>query len=109
MFAGLNPEFDFQEVIDIMEDRIGFLDIHSFKLDAERGKDYNIAAHWALYCDNYLEGFHIPFVHKDLDAVLDYGNYETIIYDFLNLQIGYASGDEEVLIYHRGIRIMVKM
>ncbi len=25
------------------------------------------------YCNNYLEGFHIPFVHDDLDAVLDYG------------------------------------
>ena len=96
LFAGLDPIFDFQQVISTMEERIGFLDLHSFKLDAARGKDYNIAAHWALYCDNYLEGFHIPFVHQDLDAVLDYQNYETIIYDYLNLQIGYATASEEI-------------
>jgi len=96
LFAGLDPLFDIQLVISAMEERIGFLDLNSFKLDAERGKDYNIAAHWALYCDNYLEGFHIPFVHDDLDAVLDYGTYETVIYDYMNLQIGYAAANEEV-------------
>ena len=25
-----------------------------------------VQANWALYCDNYLEGFHIPFVHAGL-------------------------------------------
>lgn len=102
LFAGLDPVFDFQKVINTLEERIGFLDLHKFKLNTERGKDYTIAAHWALYCDNYLEGFHIPFVHNDLDAVLDYGNYETIVYDYLNLQIGSAEGEEEVFDLPKG-------
>ena len=102
MFVGLNPVFDFQEVINVMEERIGFLDLNSFKLNTEKGKNYTIAAHWALYCDNYLEGFHIPFVHNALDAVLDYGNYKTIVYDHLNLQIGYAAGEEEVFDLPKG-------
>mgnify|MGYP000288903701 FL=1 len=96
LFAGLNPSFDFQKVIDDMNKRIGFLPLEEFKLDRNRDKDYMVNAHWALYCDNYLEGFHIPFVHEDLDAVLDYGNYDTILYDYCNLQIGYAEGTEEV-------------
>jgi choline monooxygenase len=25
-----------------------------------------VRAHWALYCENYLEGFHIPYVHAAL-------------------------------------------
>jgi choline monooxygenase len=29
-----------------------------------------------LYCDNYLEGFHIPFVHPALNQALDFGAYE---------------------------------
>jgi len=96
LFAGLNPTFDFQKVIDTMNERVGFLPLHEFKLDKSRSKDYFINAHWALYCDNYLEGFHIPFVHEDLDAVLDYGDYNTVLYDHMNLQIGHAEGSENV-------------
>ncbi len=96
LFAGLRPAFDFQSVIDRMEERVGFMPLDKFKRDVTRDKDYTIHAHWALYCDNYLEGFHIPFVHEDLDAVLDYGNYETVLYDHCNLQIGYAEGTDEV-------------
>ena len=59
-----------------------------------RTKEYLVNAHWALYCDNYLEGFHIPFVHNDLNAQLDYGNYTSELYEDMALQIGYAS--EEV-------------
>ena len=90
LFAGLNPSFDFQEVINVMKERIGFLPIDEFKLDKTLQKDFLIDANWALYCDNYLEGFHVPFVHESLNEVLDYGSYETIIYTHCNLQIYYS-------------------
>ncbi|WP_217349964.1 aromatic ring-hydroxylating oxygenase subunit alpha [Muriicola soli] len=96
LFAGLSPIFDFQKVIDFMDKRIGFLPLVNFARAKELDKDYEIKAHWALYCDNYLEGFHIPFVHNDLNDVLDYGNYETVLSEFCNLQIGYAEGTDEV-------------
>jgi choline monooxygenase len=96
LFAGLHPAFDFQQVIDTMQERVGFLPLEQFKLDASRSKDYEIHAHWALYCDNYLEGFHIPFVHEDLNTALDYGSYDTELYDYHNLQIGYADQTEDV-------------
>jgi len=96
LFAGLDPSFDFQKVIDTMNERVGFLPLHEFKFDESRSKDYFVNAHWALYCDNFLEGFHIPFVHEDLNAVLDYGNYDTILYEHLNLQIGYAEGTDTI-------------
>lgn len=96
LFAGLNPSFDFELVLEDMNERVGFLPLNEFKHDKTRDKNYLVNAHWALYCDNYLEGFHIPFVHEDLDAVLDYGSYDTILYDYCNLQIGYAEGSEEV-------------
>ena len=76
-----------------MKARVGFLPIDDFVFDASRSKDYRVNAHWALYCDNFLEGFHIPFVHHDLNKALDYGNYATHIYDNCNLQIGYADSD----------------
>ena len=96
LFAGLNPAFDFQQVIDKMNERVGFLPIDDFAIDNSLSKDFLVHAHWALYCDNYLEGFHVPFVHEDLNAVLDYGSYKTEIYEHCNLQIGYTDQATEV-------------
>jgi len=96
LFAGLNPSFDFQEVIDVMNARVGFLPLDEFSLNESLSKDFLVHAHWALYCDNYLEGFHVPFVHEDLNKVLDYGSYKTEIYEHCNLQIGYTNDATEV-------------
>ena len=96
LFAGLNPAFDFQEVIDIMKQRVGFMPLEEFTFDESRSKDYLVHAHWALYCDNYLEGFHVPFVHEGLNKVLDYGSYTTELYSHCNLQVGYADDDTEL-------------
>lgn len=57
-------------------------------------RHYDLPAHWALYCDNYLEGFHIPFVHPGLAAVLDYSAYTTEVLPQGVLQIGIAKDDE---------------
>jgi choline monooxygenase len=96
LFAGLSPSFDFQQVIDKMNERIGFLPFDDFTFDASISQDYLVNANWALYCDNYLEGFHVPFVHPDLNAVLDYGSYTTEVYEYCNLQIGYTDEAVEV-------------
>jgi choline monooxygenase len=37
---------------------------------------YALACNWKVYVDNYLDGgYHIPYLHKGLDSVLDYSNY----------------------------------
>jgi len=95
LFVALEPDFDFDAVIEGMSERIGFLPLNVFKRDPNLDKSYTINCHWALYCDNYLEGFHIPFVHDDLNEALDYGNYKTMIYDHFNLQIGYSDTSED--------------
>jgi choline monooxygenase len=41
---------------------------------AER-RDYEVAANWKVYIDNYLEGYHIPVVHPGLHRELDYEQY----------------------------------
>ena len=95
LFINLNPSFDFASIAAALEERIGFLPISSFKKSVERSKDYKVNAHWALYCDNYLEGFHIPFVHPALNQAVEYSTYETVLYDYCNLQIGYAKDNTE--------------
>jgi choline monooxygenase len=96
LFTALSEEMDFQAVLDAMNRKVGFLPLEQFREDNSRNKDYLVNTHWALYCDNYLEGFHIPFVHDSLNAVLDYGKYETILYPYCNLQVGHSSGGEHV-------------
>jgi len=102
LFARLGGEIDFAQMIGEMNTYVGFLPIDEFVFSAAQSKDYLVNAHWALYCDNYLEGFHIPFVHKDLNAVLDYENYETILGDHFNLQVGYSDGAEDIFDLPKG-------
>jgi len=99
IFVGINPIIDFNKVIDIMESRVGFLPLNKSLFDSSLSQDFSIDAHWALYCDNYLEGFHVPFVHKDLNEILDYNSYETEIYDHCNLQIDYNNQKDYCFIF----------
>jgi choline monooxygenase len=95
-FASLDPLIPFAEWIDALEQKIGFLPVENFRFDAASSRDYLVRANWALYCDNYLEGFHIPFVHKALASVLDWGSYRTELYRWGNCQVGVAKGGETV-------------
>jgi len=37
---------------------------------------YNFDCNWKVFVDNYLDGgYHVPYLHKGLDSVLDYSNY----------------------------------
>lgn len=96
-FTALEPGLiPFDAWIESMEDRIGWMPVETFAYDAERSKSYDVEANWALYCDNYLEGFHIPFVHPELNQNLDYGQYETIPMDWGVLQVGIGNAGDAV-------------
>jgi len=92
LFTGIQPRIHFDVIQKRLEERLYFLPIEEFTFAPQYSKTYNVHAHWALYCDNYLEGFHIPFVHQTLNGVLDYGQYTTECYDQMVLQIGYSDG-----------------
>jgi choline monooxygenase len=96
LFTSLFPEIDFDELIKPLEERVGWMPFHNLVKDNSKSQDYLVKANWALYCDNYLEGFHIPFVHPDLNKVLNYNAYETHIFKWCNLQIGISNGGEHI-------------
>lgn len=93
-FVSIKQAHDFAALTAELERRVGWLPIEAFKLDAMRSRDYTVKAHWALYCDNYLEGFHVPFVHASLNAALDYGEYTTELLPQGVLQVGIAKEGE---------------
>lgn len=47
---------------------------------------YDVAANWKVYVDNYLEGYHLPFVHPDLTQVVNYPDYKTDLSKWWSLQ-----------------------
>jgi len=94
VFASLNPLISFDDVFGEMRTRLDWLNLQQFVFAPEFSRDYHIKAHWALYCENYLEGFHIPFVHPALNDVLDYGDYTTELFRYSNLQLGIAKAGE---------------
>ena len=66
------------------------MDIEKFKYASNKDRMHHVKANWALYVDNYLEGFHIPFVHGDLNNVIENDSYKTELFSNGVLQIGYA-------------------
>jgi choline monooxygenase len=95
LFTSLDPESDQKIYFRAMQERLNWLPLNEFEFKPELSAEYTVKAHWALYCENYLEGFHIPFVHAGLNAVIDFGNYTTELFEASNLQLGLAkSGDE---------------
>ena len=95
LFASLDPAIPFDAWIGPMRERVGWLPLHEMVFDAATSHDYLIEANWALYCDNYLEEFHIPYVHSgSLTDKLDYDAYRTELYGWSNLQLGVAKAGE---------------
>ncbi len=86
----------FAEVLGPVMAAMSWLPLAEFVFDPGRSRDYEISANWALYCENYLEGFHIPFVHPGLNSTLDWRAYEVHLQDFSSLQVGIASPGEPV-------------
>jgi choline monooxygenase len=94
LFVRLAGERAFSETFGPMVERLSWLPLGEFVPAPERGRSYLVQSHWALYLDNYLEGFHIPFIHAGLNDVLDYENYETELFAGGNLQLAVAKDDE---------------
>ncbi len=94
IFVSLLPVIDFNELIKEIDDRVGWMPIEKFKYRKDLSKEYYVNANWALYCDNYLEGFHIPFIHNDLNSVLDFNSYDVEIFKYSNLQLGIGSKND---------------
>lgn len=95
LFASLKPVSGFQSFFGEMCSRMSWLPLNEFIFDSSRSKEYLVKAHWALYCENYLEGFHIPYVHNSLNNILDYSGYKTELFEFSNLQTGIAKSGED--------------
>ena len=95
-FTSLEDTAPFDEWIDFTRDRVAFLPFDDFQPDPEGTRSYEVEANWILYCENFLEGFHIPFVHASLNEVLEFGEYKVELFPSGTLQVGIAKEGEPV-------------
>jgi len=95
LFAAIHPARSFEEWTADVQKRMSWFPMGELELDASRSRDYSVAANWALYCDNYLEGFHIPFVHAALNASIEVDTYATELFACSSLQMALAKEGEE--------------
>jgi len=74
-----------------LAERLRHMPWDAMRFDPQSVRVYAFDAHWLLYVENFLEGFHIPFVHPALTRALDFGSYETALYPKASVQVADAA------------------
>jgi choline monooxygenase len=93
--TGVAPAMPFDALVAPVIERLGgWFPLDRLIPDLAAAQDYEVRAPWALYCDNYLEGFHIPYVHPGLAGAVDYPSYRTETFPWGSLQIAEAAAGE---------------
>jgi choline monooxygenase len=90
-FASLAPALPFERWLGPLRERIA---PQAMTHDPAHDRDYEFAAHWALYVENYLEGLHIPFVHPGLTGTIEWKAYRYELFEHGTLQIADARAGE---------------
>ena len=72
------------EVYAGIAERIAPIELSS--MEFARRDSYDIACNWKVYVDNYLEGYHVPYIHPGLAKVVDYAAYHTELAPWHSLQ-----------------------
>ena len=93
-FAAISPAAPLEQFLAEVSERLAWMPIETFVHDPKRDHNFLLDANWALYIENYLEGFHIPFVHPGLNSVVEYTSYASEIGCYANLQLALAKPGE---------------
>jgi choline monooxygenase len=93
-FASIDAVAPLDAFVGDVAARLSALPIARFERDPGSSRDYVMHAHWALYVENYLEGFHIPFVHPGLNQTVDYASYAEELFRYSTLQIAQSRNGE---------------
>jgi choline monooxygenase len=93
-FVAIDPVAPLDAFLNDIAQCVAALPVEQFRFDPASSRDYVVQAHWALYVENYLEGFHIPYVHPGLNQVVDCASSSDELFRYSYLQMGFAKEDE---------------
>ena len=85
VFVNLDP--DARPLAEFMEgiaERVAPIRVAELKF--ARRVEYPVECNWKVYVDNYLEGYHVPYVHPELAKLYDYQSYTTSVFPWYSLQ-----------------------
>lgn len=103
VFAAVGPVPPLAELFEGIDERAGAHALAGYRWHGRTS--YDIACDWKVYVDNYLEGYHVPHIHPQLNRMLDYRSYRTECARWHSLQwsplesAGDLYGDGEALYY----------
>jgi choline monooxygenase len=103
-FASLAPPLSLDAMLEPAMARLPRLPLDAMRPDPSASRAFDVEGHWLLWCENYLEGFHIPYVHPRLARALELDAYEIETFEHCALQIGEAAKDEPCF-EHEGRRV----
>ena len=84
VFARIRSGPSFVDVMAGLNDIVGPDRLAGLK--HHHSRVYDVACNWKVYVDNYLEGYHLPFVHPDLTQIVSYPDYKTELARYWSLQ-----------------------
>ena len=100
LFFTLSKDINNLSVFEDIDRRLERFPFHKLSFSEELSNSFIINTHWAMYCENYLEGFHVPFVHKGLSNEINNQSYATELLDNAVLQYASKKGDNDDLYAH---------
>ena len=89
-----NAPSNFDTHVDGIAERIFPINMSDWRFAVR--DSYKVNCNWKVYVDNYLEGYHIPMVHPELNKILDYSQYVTETSDWYSLQYSPVKDGAEV-------------
>ncbi len=103
IFMNLSPNPEpLEETVAGIAERIAPINLSSLQFYCRIV--YPTRCNWKAYVDNYLEGYHVPIVHPELNKVLDYAQYRTEVSPHHSLQYSPFRADAEVAMYGKADR-----
>ena len=100
VFTAINPVIDIKDILEDISNRLPDYPFNKIAYSKEYSNTYNLDANWAVYCENYLEGLHVPFVHRGLASEINMSSYKTEILNNGVLQYTDSSTDEAYAHYY---------
>ena len=84
VMARIGEGLDFEALYGGIEEIAGQDTLNDLHHHAARV--FDVKANWKVYVDNFLEGYHLPFVHPGLTQLVDYSDYKTELGPWWSLQ-----------------------
>ncbi len=88
----------FRDTIQSAEERFSFLDVDLLRTASEYSASYEIGTNWKLPVENYVESYHVPMVHPELQKVNRMADhYQILGGEYYVGQGGYSDGVEDLI------------